>query len=171
METLILTAAFEPVQRIPWQRAMTLWMGGRVEVVEAYDNQPVRTVHDQYAMPAVVRFLRGVRRRGRGRVKFSRKNVYLRDAGQCQYCLRSIERREATFDHVLPRSRGGRTTWDNVVVACFACNQKKGSRMPAEAGMKLRMHPIQPKTLPSRWGLGVAWETGMPAAWRTYLPG
>jgi len=169
METLILTAAFEPVQRVPWQRAMTLWMGGRVEVVEAYD-QPVRTAQNHYEMPAVVRFLRGVRKRGRGRVKFSRKNVYVRDSGMCQFCGRYVERSVATFDHVHPRSRGGRTSWDNVVLACFGCNQKKGNRTPTEAGMKLLSKPVQPKNLPRVWGLGTSWQAGMPPVWRTYLP-
>lgn len=170
MDTLVLTAAFEPVRRVSWQRAMSLWMGGRVEVVEAYDDRCVRTVRSRFDMPAVVRFVRGVRRRGKARVNFSKNNVYIRDGGRCQFCLRDVVRNDATFDHVHPKSRGGAKTWDNVVLACFACNQKKRNRTPDEAGMKLATKPRRPTSLASAWGLGLPWSDGMPAKWRTYLP-
>ena len=77
-------------------------------------------------------------------VRFSRENVYLRDQGRCQYCARSVTRSAATYDHVLPRNQGGRTSWENIVICCVPCNQQKGGRTPAQARMHLLIEPIRP---------------------------
>jgi 5-methylcytosine-specific restriction endonuclease McrA len=78
-------------------------------------------------------------------VKFSRRNIYLRDHNTCQYCGSTPPRSELTIDHVIPRSRGGRTTWENVVLACTRCNTKKGSRLPQECKMHPKNPPMRPK--------------------------
>jgi 5-methylcytosine-specific restriction endonuclease McrA len=77
-------------------------------------------------------------------VKFSRRNIYLRDNHQCQFCGCSPPREELTIDHLVPRSRGGRTVWGNVVLACVRCNTKKGNRLPQESGMHPRRRPARP---------------------------
>jgi 5-methylcytosine-specific restriction endonuclease McrA len=81
-------------------------------------------------------------------VRFSRFNIYARDANTCQYCGRRCARAELNLDHVVPRSRGGVTTWENVVCSCVACNLRKGGRTPDEAGMRLLRAPSRPRWTP-----------------------
>lgn len=81
-------------------------------------------------------------------VRFSRLNVLLRDKHICQYCYKKFPRNRLNLDHVIPRSKGGLTTWDNVVTSCHDCNRKKGGRTPAEAHMKLLHHPSRPVSVP-----------------------
>jgi 5-methylcytosine-specific restriction endonuclease McrA len=145
VETLVLSAAYEPLARVPWQRAVTLLWIGKVEVVEEYADLVVRAPTLELQMPSVVRFLRALRGRIKKTVRFSRANVYARDGGRCQYCQRALARHEATYDHVVPRAQGGRTTWENVVIACEPCNQKKGGRTPEQAAMPLVRMPTRPR--------------------------
>ena len=167
-ETLVLSASYEPVARVHWQRAVTLLFGGKVEVVEEYEDREVRSVTFAIKMPAVVRFLRALRGRKRA-VKFSRENVYTRDNGRCQYCSQRVPRHEATYDHVVPRAQGGRTQWENIVIACVSCNQAKGGRTPDQARMALRVAPVKPKKLPESMRLTFTFEKGMPTSWRSWL--
>jgi len=168
METLVLSATFEPVARVPWQRAITLLWTGKVEVIEEYEDQMVRSVTYEFRMPSVIRFLRAIRGTKRA-IKFSRENVYARDSGKCQYCARRVPRQEATYDHVVPRIQGGPTTWDNVVIACVPCNQRKGGRTPEQARMLLLNRPVKPKKLPDTLRLTFFFEQGMPASWKNWL--
>jgi 5-methylcytosine-specific restriction endonuclease McrA len=101
------------------------------------------------------------------KVKFSRVNIYARDKYRCQYCGIKGRMKDFTFDHVIPRSQGGKTTWDNIVTCCPDCNCKKDSRTPKEAGMKLRKHPVQPEWLPAIT-IRVS-QKSLPAAWKDYL--
>lgn len=94
-------------------------------------------------VPQVIMLTRYSRRPPQ-QVKFSRRNIYLRDSHQCQYCGATPPRDELTIDHVTPRSRGGRTTWDNVVLACISCNTRKSNRLPDECGMRPRRPPARP---------------------------
>src|SRR5215831_17650300 len=151
METLVLSAMYEPVARVTWQRAITLLWQNKVEVVEEYTDREIRSVSVTIKMPSVIRFLRALRSRRRA-VKFSRENVYMRDRGRCQYCGGRLARFDATYDHVVPRKLGGLTTWENIVIACVACNQKKGGRTPEAAGMRLRTRPQKPARLPDVTG-------------------
>lgn len=168
MDTLILSAAYEPMKRISWQQAMTLMLSGRVEIVEEYDDRHVRTVSVAFNMPSVVRFVRALKRRNRG-VSFTRQNVYGRDKGRCQYCGQRVPRHLSTYDHVFPRSRGGHTGWTNIVIACLPCNQRKANRTPDEARMRLRQVPVKPKYVPDCWRTTVTWDKAMPLSWRQYL--
>lgn len=81
-------------------------------------------------------------------IKFSRKNIYARDRGQCQYCGRKVAWSDFQFEHVKPRAQGGKTGWTNIVVSCEPCNLRKGGRTPEQAGMTLRSKPVRPKSLP-----------------------
>jgi len=107
----------------------------------------VRAVNFQIQVPRVIRLL-GYDRVPRSAVKFSRRNVFLRDEHCCQYCGRKFGNHNLSLDHVMPRSRGGTTTWENVVCACLKCNVRKGGRTPREAGMKLNHRPVRPKRNP-----------------------
>ncbi|MCZ7645221.1 MAG: HNH endonuclease [Planctomycetota bacterium] len=78
-------------------------------------------------------------------VRFSRRNIFERDGNTCQFCHRKFDRSELTIDHLIPRSRGGKTTWENVALACVRCNTRKGSRTPEEAGMRLLKKPVKPQ--------------------------
>jgi len=168
METLVLSQAYEPVARVTWQRAMMLIWQGKVEVVEEYEDRFVRSVTLEIKMPSIIRFMSYFRQRQRG-IKFSRDNVYVRDGCKCQYCGKKVSRPEATYDHVIPRAQGGKTTWENVVIACVPCNQKKGNRTPEKAGMALRSTPAKPKRLPESLHLTFMYEKGMPISWRKFL--
>jgi len=125
------------MQLISWQRALCLVLSEKAEVVANYDTV-VRSVTRSVRLPSVVRLIRYVRVVSRlGFVRCTRKNVLLRDGYQCQYCGVKCRPGAISIDHVMPRSRGGKTVWHNIVAACHACNRKKGSKTPEEAGMLL----------------------------------
>ncbi|MBE3070886.1 MAG: HNH endonuclease [Planctomycetes bacterium] len=107
----------------------------------------VKTVRFEIAVPRVIRLLT-YDRLPKTRVRLNRRNLFARDANRCQYCGRRFRTTELSIDHVLPRSRGGRTLWTNVVCACMKCNVRKGGRTPDEAHMKLICEPKQPRVSP-----------------------
>jgi 5-methylcytosine-specific restriction endonuclease McrA len=112
-----------------------------------------------------VRVLRRFRR-DRVVIKFSRINIYTRDRFTCQYCSERFLAEDLTFDHVVPRSAGGRTSWDNIVTACVPCNSSKANRTPREAGMTLLRRPAKPRFLPV---VTVRMDgRDVPAEWRPY---
>lgn len=160
--TLLLNASYEPMKVIPWQRAITLILLGKVDLVEAYD-QVVRGINHSLQMPSVVRLRRYARGRTKG-VKFSRTNVYRRDGFACQYCGARPGAASLTLDHVLPRAKGGRTEWTNIVTACVPCNAAKADRTPAEAGMTLPRPPVRPAYMQA-----VSADEAAHPTWREYL--
>ena len=163
--TLLLTQSYEPLKLISWQRALTLMTLGKVEVLEEYDRN-VCTVSVIFKVPAVVRLLRAFRRHKKP-VKFSRVNIYARDKYRCQYCGKKTSISELTYDHVVPRAQGGRTTWTNIVTCCYECNRRKGNRTPEQASMRLRTRPVQPRWIPA---VAIRISTrSVPEAWRDYL--
>ncbi len=170
MDTLVLNAHYQPLRRVSWQRAFCLIWSGRAEVVETYQDRVVRSARASFPIPSIVRFLRKVATMPRRRkVVFNRRNVYLRDRGCCQYCGAKVPSNAFEFEHVIPRAQGGRTNWDNIVVACVGCNQRKGNRTPEAAGMRLASAPVRPTSLPLRPAPGMVWREGMPSSWRDYL--
>jgi len=162
MQVLVLDQGYSPHRVVSWQRAVCMLFGGKVEVLEEYDEE-IRSPSLAIRMPAVVRLLSQARRQRRV-VRFSRFNVLLRDGFSCQYCGALPHARELTMDHVVPRARGGGTRWNNVVAACRPCNFRKGSRTPEEARMSLSRIPQEPRFLPSTTtrvgsrGVHVKWE-------------
>lgn len=163
--TLLLNSTYEPLTVISWQRAVTLVYLEKVEVMRSYKSLR-RSVSVSMRTPAVVKLHHYVRRR-RIRVEFSRRNVFLRDNNECQYCHATFPVSELTTDHVIPKSKGGTTTWDNVVAACGPCNRKKGGRTPSQARMGLRRKPSRPSSLPA---LHVQLRNASPPdAWREFL--
>lgn len=147
MQVLVLDQGYSPHRVVSWQRAVCMLFGGKIEVLEEYDEE-VRSPSIAIRVPAVVRLLTQSRRQRRI-VRFSRFNVLLRDNFACQYCGLLPHARELTMDHVVPRARGGGTRWNNVVAACRSCNHKKGNRTPDEARMQLARVPQEPRFLPS----------------------
>lgn len=119
-------------------------------------------------MPSIVRELTDTIR-PRGTIKFSRDNVYARDKGKCQYCSKFLQKYESTYDHVIPRVQGGKTTWANIVIACEDCNRKKGGRTPEQARMKLQTKPIKPRSLPNINKSLIYWTPDMPYSWKDWL--
>lgn len=166
-DVLMLNASYEPLARISWKRAITLWLDEKVEIVHEYEDRWIHTVTLKIKMPAVIRLFAYVRRR-RG-VRFNRSNVYLRDGGRCQYCGDVVSRAQATWDHVVPRAQGGMSRWENVVVCCQMDNQRKSNRTPEQAGMKLLSKPVRPKTLSGACELTFSIPKDAPASWLDYL--
>jgi len=122
---------------------MCLMAKGKVEVVKA-SNKIVQSVENAWkcVVPQVIRLIKLVRTIYRSRVPFSKKNVLYRDEFTCQYCGKT--RGKLTIDHVIPKSKGGKSTFENCVASCKPCNNTKGNRTPREAKMPLRKHPVQP---------------------------
>jgi len=144
--TLLLTPWMQPHRIVPWQTAVTMLYNAKIEVLEAYD-EVVRSPSLSMQVPAVARLVRSVVANKKG-VKFSRINVLTRDRFTCQYCGKKLDMGTATYDHVVPRSQGGKTVWENVSSACKPCNSRKAGRTPEQAMMKLRSVPVRPKSLP-----------------------
>lgn len=141
--TLLLNQGYMPVGACRWQKAICMIILGKAEIVEEYEDWEIHSVSDVFPAPAVLR-LKHYDKLGPSYVKFSRENVYLRDAHTCQYCRVSFSPRKLTLDHVVPRSRGGTTVWTNIVTSCWDCNYKKADRLPREAGMPLLTQPVMP---------------------------
>jgi 5-methylcytosine-specific restriction endonuclease McrA len=164
--SLLLNASYEPLRIVDWKRAVTLVLLNKVEVLEEYSRE-VRSVSLTVRVPSILRLTKFIRRAPRARVQFSRSSVFARDQNVCQYDGRVYKLVELTIDHVVPRTLGGRSTWDNVVTCCTHCNRKKGGRTPDDAGLKL----IRPPTRPA--GLGsVLFSSGLrgvPESWHPYL--
>lgn len=143
---LVLNADFRPLSYFPlslwsWQDSIKAVFLDRVNVVSEYDRE-IRSPRRSVRLPSVIslkEFAPVARRPA-----FTRFNVFLRDRFTCQYCGTRFPTHELTFDHVVPRAKGGRTTWHNVVTACASCNLRKGSLLPREAGMPLIREPLQP---------------------------
>lgn len=165
-KTLLLNATYEPLRVISWQRAVILWFEEKVEVLEEYNDFDLTSVSITIKCPAVVRLLSYVSSK-KHRVKFSRVNVFARDNYTCQYCGKQPGTSQLTYDHVLPRSKGGKTVWENIATCCIGCNSRKADRTPAGARMVLLSKPIKPDWSP-RTKLIVALPK-TPDCWRDYL--
>ena len=164
-QVLLLNITYEPLKVINWKKAITLLLLGKVEVLEEYGRE-VHSVSFTVKLPSVVRLLRLVKR-PKSPVKFSRQNIYARDKYRCQYCGKRYPTEEFTYDHIIPKSRGGKTEWENIVTCCVFCNRKKGGRTPNEARMKLIRKPSRPKWLPVlKITIGI---NEVPKSWRDYL--
>lgn len=166
---LVLDQSYTPLGTVPWQRAITLIFQGKAEAIEDYEDKEVRSVTFSMKIPSIIRFLSGLRKKKKA-LKFSRSNVYCRDGGKCQYCFKKMTMGEVTYDHVVPRAQGGKTSWENVVIACVPCNQRKGARTPHEAGMRLKTQPMKPTKLPEM-RVAFTWQPNYPLSWKEWITG
>ncbi|MDX1978421.1 MAG: HNH endonuclease [Pseudanabaenaceae cyanobacterium bins.68] len=144
-KVLVLNASYEPLNITNWQRAVVLLLKGKAERLDHYSepDQPGKLVRTGFRLPSVIRLTHYVSLPYK-EVAMTRKNVLHRDGHCCQYCGHVGD--NLTIDHVLPRSRGGADTWENMVAACMRCNVKKGNRTPKEAHMPLKRSPRQPNS-------------------------
>jgi 5-methylcytosine-specific restriction endonuclease McrA len=141
---LVLNASYEPLQLISIRRAVVLLLQEKAELVEATE-QRLRAQGLSLEIPLVIRLMRYIKIPRRLRLPCSRRGVLIRDRETCQYCSAQPGRAHLTVDHIVPRSRGGQTIWENVVAACRDCNHRKGGRTPDEAHMTLLSKPRQPQ--------------------------
>lgn len=137
---LVLNASYEPLSVVPARRAVVLVLRGRATLVVGRDERWA-SEHQSVTVPSVVRLATFVKVPYRRTVPVTRRAVFGRDSHLCQYCDGPAE----SLDHVLPRSRGGPHSWENVVACCRSCNIRKGDRLPAEAGFVLRVRPQAPR--------------------------
>lgn len=164
---LILDSTYRPLGLISWKKAVALVWLEKAEVLEEYEEL-LRSPSFEMKVPAVVRLSLYVRTK-EPKLRFSKRNLYTRDRGQCQYCKKHISYDSSTYDHVLPRARGGKTNWENIVIACAKCNEYKDDQTPAEAGLS-RVSP----RVPTHWQLMRMMIEGMsntPEQWTFYLQG
>ena len=139
-DALVLNQNYEPLNVCSVRRAFVLVYRGKAEVLHGTENG-IRGVEQAFYRPSVIRLRRHVRR-PRPRMRLTRREIFTRDHHRCQYCGRDDS--ELTLDHILPRHRGGRHEWGNVVAACQRCNHRKAARTPREAGMRLIQKPVRP---------------------------
>ena len=162
-DVLLLNFTYEPLGVVELRRAVRLVFQRKAEVVRD-DGRKLRSVSASFPLPSIVRLLYYVARK-RKNVALTKKNVLLRDDYTCGYCAAKGSSATMTVDHVIPRSRGGRSTWDNLVGCCGTCNGRKRDRTPAEARMPLRIRLREPRFIP--WV--VVRRNTMPDEWWKYL--
>jgi len=159
---LVLNFSFEALNIVDLKRAVKLVFSGKAEVLHGGEGR-MRSSSFEMRMPTTIRMLYFISRK-RPRVPLTKKNVLLRDDYTCGYCGKHGERR-MTVDHVIPKSKGGPPTWENLVAACGPCNTRKRDRTPAEAGMPLRAKPREPRSIPFL----VVERNTTPSEWAAYL--
>jgi hypothetical protein len=180
---LILNSDYTPLGIISWKRAM-VWSikyqdsSYGIEIIDFYKNDHILgTNNKKYPIPSVAKTLNYLRMRD-DYVKFSRKNLFIRDNHSCQYCGITPGINHLTYDHVIPKSKwhhknGSPTSWTNIVTACQQCNRKKGNRTPKEANLKLKTLPSIPKKHPKYLPIThhlVKIRSEIPVEWSIYLP-
>jgi 5-methylcytosine-specific restriction endonuclease McrA len=178
---LVLNRLYQAVQVTGIRRGFRLFCTGRARAVApdcttydfenwcdlpaGVDDEVIHTPRLTIRIPRVIQLVH-YDRLPRREVRFTRRNIFFRDRSRCQFCGGSFPQRELNLDHVVPLSRGGASTWENVVCACVACNSRKGNRTPIEAGMTLIRVPKRPAGLPAP---RAGWIGPRYAEWRTFL--
>lgn len=183
---LVLNRLWQAVNTCTVRRAFTLLCQGHAHVVatdggsnfQTHDFESwrdfsetnpepemVHTISLKIRVPRIIVLLL-FERLPKKEVKFTRHNVFERDKNTCQYCGKLFERTDLNLDHVLPRDRGGQTTWENVVCSCIPCNTRKGNRLPHEAGMLLIRKPKRPKWRPF---VNISFSTRHHESWKHFL--
>jgi 5-methylcytosine-specific restriction endonuclease McrA len=157
-EVFVLNFSYEPLSIVSLQRAVRLLFAGKAEIVTSHQGN-IASPSFEMPLPSIIRMLYYIKR-PRARVGLTKKNVLLRDDHTCQYC--GARGPQMTVDHVVPKSRGGPSTWANLATSCQPCNGRKNNRTPDEARMRLRRKPYEPRyipwirvkrnTAPSEWG-------------------
>lgn len=142
-QTLLLDSSYFPLQMIDWKKALSLFFTDRAEVVEHHEDVVIRSPRQEYQLPKVMRLFCKISQIQS--VKFNRMNVFYRDNFTCQYCAGKFKAIELTLDHVYPKSKGGTTSWDNIVSACHDCNNKKADMLTHECGMHPLKKPKEPQ--------------------------
>lgn len=141
MQCLVLSYAYLPVKIIGFQRAFKMIFTNKASIVEVYEDKIFRTVSQEFHAPAVIRLNKDFDRRFK--IRLTRKNIFVRDDFTCQYCGKTFSSRhnKLTIDHVVPRCKGGKHTWSNLVACCYPCNNSKGNKSLEEWGYSLKKVP------------------------------
>jgi 5-methylcytosine-specific restriction endonuclease McrA len=154
---LALNASFEPLTIVPATRAVRLVLDGKAEILETDGSRRFRSERRELPCPIVIRLVRFVHVPRRFRRQVTNTFLFARDRYSCQYCGRHRSelrgRQFLTRDHIVPTSRGGGNGWDNVVASCSPCNNRKGSHLPSEVGMKLQTEPREPNYVHLVWAV------------------
>ncbi|MBF4571265.1 HNH endonuclease [Herbiconiux sp. VKM Ac-1786] len=161
MRTLVLNAGYEPLGVVSFKRALVLVLNDKARVLARDAEHPVHGIATDFDRPAVILLTRYVRVPTNRMMPVSRRGVLRRDSQRCGYCGASA----STIDHVQPRSRGGKDTWENLVACCLRCNNVKGDRTPAEMGWSLRFAP----RMPHQAGWTVKGAERVEPAWDPFL--
>jgi len=142
-KTILLNSDYSFLGFVPWERAICMLVKGKVEVLK-YTSKVVKNFEGTISMkiPAIMKLVKFIRTLFRTKVPFSKKNVLVRDNFQCAYC--GVTSKNLTIDHIVPKSRGGQSNFENTVASCKPCNAKKGNKLPSEVGMYLNVRPHQP---------------------------
>lgn len=185
-QVLVLNRLWQAINVCSVRRAFTLLCAGHAQVVDADadrnffthdfeswrdlserepDDEMVHTISFKIRVPRVIVLLL-FDRMPKKEVKFTRANIFERDKSTCQYCGKVFERRDLNLDHVIPRDRGGLTSWENIVCSCIPCNTRKGNRLAHEAGMKLIKKPERPKWRPF---LHITFDSKVHESWRHFI--
>ena len=143
MQTLKLDSSYKPIGIIDSIDAFSLIYRGKAVMVESYDSS-LNSGSRSFPEPAVIALKRFVDFRF-FKISCTRRNIYQRDKNICQYCRQPFPISKLTLDHVVPKSKGGGKSWSNLVASCMKCNQKKGNKLPGEAGMQLLKTPLKPR--------------------------
>ena len=163
MGCLALNASYEPLTIIPARRAIRLVIDRKAEILETDDERSFRSPRRELPFPTVIRLVRYVHVPRRFRRQVTNTFLFARDNYQCQYCGRhrgQLKGRQfMTRDHILPISRGGDNSWQNVVTSCSPCNNRKGNRLPREAGMRILAEPREPNYVRLVWTVRRVTET------------
>lgn len=146
MKVLALSSTYEPLGVIDWCKAVALYYSGKVYILSKYEKT-IKSPSLEIQVPSVIVFKNGKGTR-KNSVRFSRKNVWIRDEGRCQYCGIEVSSKNFTLDHVVPKKHGGGTSWNNVVTCCVKCNQKKADKLLHKSGLFLKKSPSKPSNLP-----------------------
>jgi 5-methylcytosine-specific restriction endonuclease McrA len=173
LDALALNLAGIPMDIISWRKAVTLWALGRAEILASYEDRFIHSPRLTLAMPSVVQCLdvRSMPRNFTHVLPLTRRNLYGRDGGLCVYCGQKISLSSFTIDHVIPRSQGGKTSWDNVVTACMHCNNRKGNRRPRPGEIDMLHEPFVPRlthAAPRNLVEKLSFRAP-PMAWSTYI--
>jgi 5-methylcytosine-specific restriction endonuclease McrA len=162
-KVLVLNASYEPLNITTWRRAVVLLIKDKAEQVEHNG----RCIYAGFPLPTVIR-LRHYVQIPYKEIPFTRRNILHRDSYSCQYCTYTGD--ELTLDHIIPRSRGGGDSWENIVAACVRCNVRKGNRTPKEANMPLRHQPRRPYSS-LHFEVSKQVKCGRHEEWRKYVIG
>lgn len=169
-DTLVLDMSGTPVGFVSWQRAVKLYWEDRAFIVDEDAERILHSPSFEMNMPTIIRAKNWVHRRKKQAVPFSRRNIAIRDNSECQYCGKLLNTHEYTLDHVVPRCKGGVSTWLNLVLACIKCNKYKSGCTPKEAGMHLLKVPVEPKPSDPRFNFKLRIKKMHPT-WKPWVDG
>jgi len=161
MKILVLNADMQPLNITTFQRGFNLVFTDKAEVVKYDEDRPILTSIGKYLRPLIIKLKKFVYLPYK-KVTLARTNIYRRDGHTCMYCP---SKRDLTLDHVMPKSRGGANSWENLVTCCKKCNSRKDNMTPKEAGMKLRFKPYRP----TFQEFALALKGGSKKEWKEYL--